>query len=64
MENLDLYAEAAGGPLLIEEMPDGNSLALVASVISTLVTYATAAECLGSVSTITSLQSFSSAIGG
>ena len=58
MENLDLFAEEAGGPLLIEELPDGDSMSLVACVISTIASYATASDCAGTASTITSMLSF------
>lgn len=51
--DLDLIAEVADGPMFIEELPDGNSLALVACVISCVVTHACATECLGTASTVT-----------
>jgi hypothetical protein len=51
--DLDLVAEAADGPLVAEELPDGNSLTLITCVVSTLVSYACATECLGTASTIT-----------
>lgn len=60
--DLELYAELADGPLVIEELPDGNSLSLVACIISSLVTYATATECHGTASTITCGPCASSAI--
>ncbi len=51
--DLDLIAEVADGPLFVEELPDGNSLALVACIVSSLVTHACATECLGTASTVT-----------
>ena len=38
--DLDLIAEVADGPMFAEELPDGNSLALVTCIVSSLVTAA------------------------
>lgn len=61
--DLDLVAEVADGPLFVEELPDGNSLALITCVVSSLVTNACATECLGTASTITCGPCLSSIIG-
>ncbi|MEV6520445.1 hypothetical protein [Longispora sp. NPDC051575] len=60
---LELFAEVADGPLVIEELPDGNSLSVVACVISCVVTHACATECLGTASTVTCGPCASSVIG-
>jgi len=62
--DLDLIAEVADGPLFAEELPDGNSLALVTCVVSTLASFACATECLGTASTVTCGPCLSSIIGG
>lgn len=62
--DLDLIAEVADGPLFAEELPDGNSLALVTCVVSSLASIATATECLGTASTVTCGPCLSSIIGG
>jgi hypothetical protein len=63
--DLDLFAEVADGPLVIEELPDGNSLAVTACIIGCIATHvcvasqvcvathATATECMGTAATIT-----------
>ena len=60
---LDLFAEVADGPLVVEELPDGNSLAVVACIIACVASHACATECLGTASTITCGPCMSTIIG-
>jgi len=50
--SLDLVAEVADQPLVMEELPEGAAFSAVTTIISTLATYATATECLGTAATL------------
>jgi hypothetical protein len=60
MEDLDLIAEVADGPLLIEQLPEGSSTSLattIASVVATTIsttiaTHFCATDCSGTAATL------------
>jgi hypothetical protein len=50
--SLDLIAEVADEPLVMEELPEGAAFSAITTIISTLASYACATECLGTAATL------------